>query len=49
MSASTGMERGPFCDERVAVPGVDGGVKAGLRSVGGGGLLPSWSRLKSEI
>ena len=31
------------------MPGVDGGVKAGLSSVGGGSLLPCWSRLKSEM
>ena len=46
---STGMERGPFCDEGVSVPGVEGGVKAGLKSAGGGSLQPCWSRLKAEI
>ena len=46
---STGIERGSFCDDGVSVPGVDGGVKAGLRSVGGGAPLPLGSRLKLEI
>lgn len=45
---STGTDLGSF-REGVSEPGVEGGVKAGLRSVGGGGNSgPSWLRSKSD-
>ena len=34
---STGIDFGSLCSPGVSVPGVEGGVKAGLRSVAGGG------------
>ncbi len=34
---STGMDLGSFSERGVAVPGVEGGVKAGLMRVSGGG------------
>ena len=43
------MDRNPLCIGGVAVPGVEGGVNAGLTSMGGGGDWAStWLRLSSD-
>lgn len=45
MLVSTGIDLGSRREAGVPVPGVDGGVKAGLMKEFGG----SWSRSKSDI
>lgn len=48
-AVSTGIERGSFCVLGVTEPGVEGGVNAGLTTVGGRrGSDPPLSRLNSE-
>ena len=43
-----GIDRTPLCIGGVAVPGVEGGVNAGLTSMGGGGDWASTSLRSSS-